>query len=333
MGKFLENEKRRQAGFKLNSLYFSEPAREDGLYNGIPRPYCLPLAHAEENLFPGIRETAPGYFRSESISWHDGQNGKPSNHLCDSQVCCVNFLFPFTNQPHALAEVLRTAFPDIRQMLAIENGQYVAFEWIGQKNYLCERVPHNGRRTRGANCTSADAAVMFERTDGRKQIVLIEWKYTESYGGLSLKVAKSGTDRTKIYRWLFDRDDCPIDRRLVSEFDRLFYEPFYQFMRQQFLASQMQIAGELDASLVSVLHIVPRKNTDFRRVTSPELRGLGPTATEVWKRLVGNGGRFVSISTEDLFGNLSAQRLPEMQPWLQYIGERYSSLLPGQKTD
>ncbi|RPJ87629.1 MAG: hypothetical protein EHM18_00140 [Acidobacteria bacterium] len=199
----------------------------------------------------------------------------------------------------------------------------MAFEWIGEENYLRERVARNSARTRGANCTSADAAVMFERTDGRRQIVLIEWKYTESYGGLSLKIAKSGTDRTGIYRWLFDGDNCPIDKALLPDFDRLFYEPFYQFMRQQFLASRMEMAKELGADLVSLLHIAPNQNTDFWKVTSPELRELGKTATDVWKRLVGGCGRFMSVSTEELFGGLSSDRLPEMAAWLEYIAARY----------
>jgi hypothetical protein len=323
MGKFLESEKKRQTVFKLNSPYFSEGARSDGVYKVKPRPFCLPLTHAEENLFPGIRGSAPSYFETSGIKWHDGQAGKPSNHLCDSQVCCVNFLFPLADQPIALAEVLRSVFPDIHRMLPIENGLYVAFEWIGQKNYLGERVPRSGRRTRGANCTSADAAVMFERTDGKRQIVLIEWKYTESYGGVSLKVASSGTDRTEIYRWLFERDDCPIDKSFFESFDRLFYEPFYQFMRQQLLASQMEVSRELTADVVSVLHIAPNQNTDFRRITSPDLQPLGATATEVWERLVRCPGRFMSVSTEEIFGRLSLEQLPTMGEWVDYIGERY----------
>ena len=193
MGEFLESEKPQQAKFKASSPYSSDAARADGIYKGKSRPFCLPLEHAEENLFSEIRQIAPAYFASQSIKWHDGQNGKPSNHLCDSQVCCVNFLFPFADKPRALAEVLRPVFPAIREMLPIENGQYVACEWIGQENYLGEKISRNGKRTRGANFTSADAAVMFERPDGKRQIVLIEWKYTESYGGTSLKIAKSGT--------------------------------------------------------------------------------------------------------------------------------------------
>lgn len=66
-------------------------------------------------------------------------------------------------------------------MLPMEEGEfpdrYVSFEWIGHEDYLKEKKSKDGRRTRGANCTSADAAVMFDREDGLRQIVLIEWKY------------------------------------------------------------------------------------------------------------------------------------------------------------
>ena len=54
MGKFLESEKLHQADFKATSPYFSDAARADGVYKGKPRPFCLPLEHAEENLFPEI---------------------------------------------------------------------------------------------------------------------------------------------------------------------------------------------------------------------------------------------------------------------------------------
>ncbi|MGD0923260.1 MAG: hypothetical protein ABSA70_16075 [Terriglobia bacterium] len=332
MGKFLESEKLQQVKFKTSSPYSSDAARADGIYRGKVRPFCLPLEYAEENLFPGIRQSAPAYFASQRIKWHDGQGGKPSNHLCDSQVCCVNFLFPFADQPRALAEVLRPVFPAIREMLPIEDGQYIACEWIGQKNYLDEKTSRGGKRTRGANCTSADAAVMFEQIDGKRQIVLIEWKYTESYAGTPLKVAKSGTDRTAIYKPLFEPDTCPINKDLLPSFESLFHEPFYQFMRQQFLANEMERAQELGANKVSVLHISPGCNTDFYKVTSRELESLGQTATSIWKKLVQPRDRFISVSTEQLFGNLSVDQLPEMQAWLDYVSTRYAWVRAGTAT-
>lgn len=329
MGKFLEIERHRLVEFKKHTPYLSDAARDAGMYKkGKSHPICLPRSHAEENLFLGIREAAQAYFAKFEIKWHDGHAGKPSNPLCSSQVCCVNFLFPFHDQPEALAELLRPVFPDLARMLPIENGQYVAFEWIGAENYLREKVSRNGKRTRGANFTSADAAMMFERTDGKRQIVLIEWKYIEAYNSKqSLAIAESGTDRREIYRWLYDRPDCPLDKGALLSFDALFYEPFHQLMRQQFLAHEMEIAHELCADRVSVLHIEPAHNTDFQRITSLDLVRLGETVTGVWQQLVTAPDRFTSVRTETLFGGLVANPVPEMQAWADYIQARYPWVL------
>jgi hypothetical protein len=323
VGYFLKSEKPKQTFFKTTSPYFSDLARLDGIYKGKPRPFCLPLDVAEQNLVPEIRESALSHFEKHKIKWHDGKNGKPSNHLCDSQVCCVNFLYPFADKPDALAKVLRPIFPELHEMLPIESGQYVSFEWIGQENYLGEKISGNGQRTRGANCTSVDSIVMFERKDKKRQVVLIEWKYTESYGGTFLKTSKSGTDRTHIYRHLFESADCPIDKDILPGFDALFYEPFYQFMRQQFLANEMEKAHEFGADIVTLCHIAPAHNACFQKVTSPALGKLGSLVTSIWKQLVKPEGRFISVSTEQVFGNLSVEKLPEMKFWLDYIHARY----------
>lgn len=332
MGKFLESEKLSQTKFKTNSLYFSETTRADGIYKGKLRPFCLPLDCVEENLFPEIRKSALSYFADYNIKWHDelkSNSGKPSNHLCDSQVCCVNFLFPFTKEPHILAELLKPFFPNLQEILPIENNQYVVFEWIGLQNYLGEKIRGNGKRTRGANFTSADAAVMFQTNNGVKQVVLIEWKYTESYGSTDFKFSKHGTDRTEIYKPFYKQNDCPLNKDLLPSFDSLFYEPFYQLMRQQFLAHEMEKAHELGADIVTVLHIAPAKNTDFHKITSPELSKLGETVIDVWKRLVQKEDRFISVNTERLFCNLFTNKLPEMQAWSDYIGKRYSWIQEG----
>jgi hypothetical protein len=336
MKSFLESEKPHQAKFKNESPFFTAPARQAGEYKKKPREFCLPASLSEENLIPEARKTAVEWFQQHGIKWHDGQHetpsdpakknekqvGKPSNHLCDSQVCCVNFLFPFADKPEPLASLLRPYFRDLKRMLPIEDGKFVTFEWIGKENYLGEKMRPDSHRTRGANFTSADAAVMFEREDGKKQVVLIEWKYTESYGGTSLKMAASGTDRTAIYQHLYDKVDCPLDKNLIPSFESLFYEPFYQLLRQQFLANEMENARELDADIASLLHIAPAHNLDFCRVTSPDLKPLGDTATGVWKRLV-KTDRFQSDSTEELFGPLLKEPPTGMEDWANYLLQRY----------
>lgn len=201
----------------------------------------------------------------------------------------MNFLYPFANKPDALAKVLHTVYPEIEQMLPVEDRQFVSFKWIGEQNYLCEKITRNWQRTRGANFTTADAIVMFERKDKKWQIVLIEWKYTESYGYGFLKYSKSGTDRTGIYRHLFEHVDCPINKDALLDYEDLFYEPFYQFMCQQFLAYEIEKAHELGADIVSVLHIAPAHDHDFCKVTSPRLVELGDSATHVWEKIVKKG--------------------------------------------
>jgi len=323
MAKFLHDEKPHQTKFKRESPFFSDPARQDGHNQRKDRPFCVPVDHGEENLMPGLRDAAMDFFSAKEIRWHDGQGRKPSNHLCDSQVCCVNFLFSFADRPEALAALLRPLFPELRRVVPIEDGKFVTFEWIGKQNYLGEKLRENSHRTRGSHFTSADAAVAFERADGQKQVVLIEWKYTEAYGGVPLKTSRRGTDRMAIYRPLFDRADCPIDKQRLPSFESLFYEPFYQLMRQQFLANEMERAREREADIVSLLHVAPSGNKDFHRVTSPELKSLGDTATGVWKRLVKTPGRFLTVSTEGLFAPLLAEPPAGMQGWADYLTRRY----------
>lgn len=158
---------------------------------------------------------------------------------------------------------------------------------------------------------------------------MIEWKYTESYSSASYKIAGSGTDRTAIYHHLYARQDFPLNKALLPDFGALFYEPFYQLFRQQALANEMEIAHELDADVVSVLHIAPALNTDFLRVTSPELRHLGHSAIEVWKKLVIQPSRFSSMATETLFGAFAIDAHPGLRSWWAYITARYPWILAG----
>ena len=164
---------------------------------------------------------------------------------------------------------------------------------------------------------------MFERHDGKRQVVLIEWKYTESYSPIPLAISKTGTSRVDIYRPLFEAADCPIKRDLLPKFEELFFEPFYQLMRQQLLANEMENAKELGADIVSLMHISPTHNIDFRRITSPGLSDLGISAIDVWGKLVAKQDRFLGLSTEKLFGRATPELVAEMCDWYNYICTRY----------
>lgn len=324
MGKFLEAEKQRLSVWKQTTPYLSEGARAPGTYRGRLRDFCLPKAYAEENLYEEIRLSALGYFAAHDIKWHHGQNSKCSNHLCDSMVSCVNFLFPFTDKPDALAGLLRPLFPSLKQILPMErSGLGVAFEWIGLENYLGELVRGNRDRTRGALFTSADAAVRFEDDTGRTQIALIEWKYTESYGRSSKAHGRSGERRQAIYRPHFEAPDSPVDLARVPDYLDFFFEPFYQMMRQQFLAHEMERAHELEAQAVTVVHVAPKQNRDLEGITSPGLESLGNTATGVWKALLRKPERFITVHTEDLLAAVDTGAFPDLAGWYDYMKERY----------
>jgi hypothetical protein len=324
MSRYLEYEKKRLLTWKATTPYLSSRAHAPGVFIGRERDFCLPVACAEENLYDEIRKPALEYFASHDIKWHQGRDGRCSNHLCDSMVSCVNFLFPFADKPDALATLLQPALPSIGHMLPMdEPGRFVEFEWIGQENYLGEIVRGNRPRTRGANYTSADAAVRFEDTAGHIRMALIEWKYTESYSRSSKAVGSSGQRRLAIYRPFFDAADSPIVSTRLRDYRDLFYEPFYQMMRQQLLAHEMEKAHELDAETVTVIQVHPAQNLDLNRVTSPGLESLGATAHAVWKSVLHYPGRFIEVYTEDLFMRFPVSQHPELGRWYAYMADRY----------
>lgn len=288
-----------------------------------------------ENLFAGIRSEAIEYFESPpgrfggavSIPWHDGKNGLPSSHLCDSQVCCVNLLFPLRHLSDATTILLRTAFSDCVEAIPVQDGGdgLLEFEWVGDPtaNLIGEGSP----RTRGANATSTDAAAAFTDAAGGRHLVLIEWKYTESYRGSEAvgtsKFDEPGRGRTRRrrYQGLFEASDGPVKTNLVSLED-LGYEPFYQFFRQQLLAQAL----EAEWDTVRVLHIAPRANVDFRAITPARLdaSGLGDAATSVWSKLIRDESAFRSVYTEELFAPLLRNPHAGLAEWTSYVSERYA---------
>jgi len=330
---FRDREKRRLEPLKDD--LFSDPASEPGLYGRQRRAFCLHEHHSQENLHETIRDDALRYFATRGIRWHDGIDLAPSNHLCCSQSCCVNFWFPFVRAPQELAAVLREIGYDVAEVLpfcgdeSLEDGAppYVAFEWIGEKNYLGEHrlgMPASDHeRTRGAGFTSLDFAIRFRRGDGRIQILAGEWKYTEAYASKS-KRHSGKTDRLEeIYRPHLAHPDCQIVTGTV-ELDALFFDPFDQLMRQQLLCSAMERENEMGADVVSLLHIAPKANGELlSRVTSPRLQEIGNDVHGIWTRLT-SSDRFKGVYLENLLpvvcGNAPTQGTAE------YLQRRFGGM-------
>jgi len=313
---FLASAKKLQTAWKLTTHALPRLAKAPGLYRSKLYPFCLPLEFAGFNLFHEIRDEALDTFASRGILWHSSAlQGLPSNHLCSSQVFAVNMFFPFVHRPEALAALLRPHFSDLKRMLPVEDDLYVSFEWIGNYNYLGEIPKLGSDRHRGAGNTSIDAAMIYETTDGRRVMLLVETKYSESYGVSYKRFRSDGSDRVACYRDFYYAGNSPIDITLVPKIEDHLYEPFYQMLRQTLLATQIVETGIPDVDRVLVVHVYAKANRELTAVTSPPLRQFGRDAYEVWSRILVDPSTFVPLPAEELFKAASLDSFPELEPW------------------
>lgn len=247
----------------------------------------------EENIYGGFRQDVLEFFKSRRIKWHG--HGSCDISIVSSQVACQNCFFQFVDDPVALRSWLSTLYPDLAEVLPINSrvepplrhggSPFVIFEWIGERNYLDE--PRWGGR--GQNCTSADAIFRFRHADDKIHIVLAEWKYCENDQRADYQhISDNGTDRVAIYRPHLDASGCQISLGDVR-FENFFFNPLYQFARQQLLASAMEREREMDANVVSVLHIAPRANDGLLNLTLSKSVAPGTTVGEVWSSIAKPG--------------------------------------------
>lgn len=312
--KFIPSERLRQAEFFKRSVPL-EALHPASAYRLAERPH---------NLAPSARDAAAAYFKRYGITWH-----QHANHGLSSQVCCLNFLMPLATRPDLLSRLIgQTLGIAPPEMLRIEDGPdgeawFVGFEWIGQEDYLGE-AGKTGSRTRGANATSADAIVRF-RHEGRVETLLVEWKYTESYGA---PIPPSGNPtRLKRYSQLAFDPNGPIRADLSLTVEDFFWEPFYQLLRQQMMAWRMQRAPEGEGGRVRVLHISPAGNRDLHKVTAPALRRFGDDAFEAFSAVLLRPDDFIGRTAEQMFAPLVAELTDD--PWAAYLADRYAFLSPG----
>lgn len=326
---------------ELKNVLFSPDAQPDGYYPKQKKRYkfCLHESSADQNLHESIRKEAIKYFKVRDIDWHDGINGHPSNHLCCSQSACVNTFYPYRYKPEFLKNILLEIGYPVKEVLQItldksvdeKSAPFVAFEWIGKINYLKElvfgKVAEDNERKRGSGVTSADFAILFKRTDDKIQLILGEWKYTEEYKGKgSIRISESGTDRLdKIYKQFLE-NNSPINISPFMDYSILFYDPFDQLMRLQLLAKQMELSnrGELNADIVTVLHIAPKANKELMEfIPNDELKNFGTNIHNVWMNIA-EPGKFKGFYTEDLIDIIIKSANSPYRKWSEYMKTRYA---------
>ncbi|MCK4823429.1 hypothetical protein KA005_47195 [bacterium] len=260
------------------------------------------------NLWAGIRDDVIKYFERNHIAWWMGdEKNEPTGHLLSSQVACLNHLYFDRQRKDMATSILKSVSTKIEEAATVDEG-YVEFEAIGRKNYLGERS-----HTRGANSTSVDAIMVGKKNDGSNILILIEWKYTEEYR----EENKYIPERYNIYNKLLKDNNCPI---VTNDYESLYYEPFYQLMRQTLLGWKMVQAGEYQCDEYLHLHIIPEKNIELRdRVTSPGLNGSN--MSEAWKSVLREPERYIVISPEEFIKPASI--CPDTHSIITYLEKRY----------
>ncbi len=274
-------------------------ARVDAPYirDGKPQgsyAVCLPPEQATFNLLPDIRTSVLELFSAEHIHWHAAIDAGPTNHLLSSQVQCVNALAPGILDAEFVHAAFASVLP-IEEVLEVEPGRFLTFEYIGAHDYLHERVGMT--RNRGTMTTSADAAIKYRSNEGDIELALIEWKYTEDYRGVSLTRPR-GVSREDRYRFLWDDPNNPL-RRDVIPYEDMFVEPFYQLMRQQLLAWSIERDVTSQFDVARVVHICPKQNVGVHGALNRDAhRAAGDDVLAIWAEVCAKFDRFISLDND-----------------------------------
>ncbi len=307
-------ETERQKVVKIRDGFFKDPG--GGHYKNMPRPFVL--INPENNLWKGIRKDAIEYFKNNKIVWWSGAT-QPSGHLLSSQVNCLNHLFFLRKDREAALMILKNINTDFVEACPDFESGYIGFEVVSKQSYLGE-APIGKEQTRGANCTSVDAMMTGFLKNGEKVQVLIEWKYTELYPKADKSKGSSGITRKNRYDLLIDDKDSPINRTV--SIDNLYYEPFYQLMRQTLLAWQMTKHKEAELNADDWLHldVIPENNLNLLyQVTAPDLEQTG--LEEAWKSQLKDPDKYNIITPQRLLKPLIF--LPKYRPFIKYLNQRY----------
>lgn len=307
-------EEQRIKAIKLRNILFDDEG--GGLHNG--RAYDFVLQNPKRNLWHKIRHESIEFFKKYGIEWHKGNNEQnatnPEGHLLSSNIACINHLFYLRQRQDLVTLVLKNIDNRIENAEEIDEG-YVTFEIIGKDNYLGEKS-----HKRGALSTSIDAAMLGRKKDGKNILVLIEWKYTESYSSTNLHKPAHDT----IYKPLLEEKNCPLQIQDISNnnFDVLYYEPFYQLMRQTLLGWKMVENNDYNCDEFVHVHVIPDENIELlNNVTSPYLKKYGNTICEAWKGVLKNPDKYIIISPEHLLEPI--KHLPEVNNLFGYLSKRY----------
>jgi hypothetical protein len=285
------------------------------------------------NIYEPIRNDVLEYFVKNDISfWHTPRakepRYRPTGHTLSSQVCCINHLFPIRHDENTVLSVAQLFCLDIKKVLHIPTDGYspgfIQFESVTDMDYL-----HELQTTRGSNCTSVDALIYGEDSNGKKYIIPIEWKYTEYYDNQDKSVEDregeekgtegKGKERLERYSDLINSSlylkSLPNYRNSVY-----YFEPFYQLMRQTLWAEQMikhSGSERIEVADYMHIHIIPSKNV---KLLGKKYKPSKKNMEDTWRSCLKHTEKYKIIDPKNLLEILDNKKYSKLK---EYLNKRY----------
>lgn len=302
---------------KIQKSFFANKKKEMG---GVYRrkKYDYILKDYNDNL---VCKDVIDYFAKNSINWWGGK--QPTGNTLSSQIACINHLFPI-RQDHdavlAIAQSVDSDFDDVEKLQNdnYENG-YISFEAVSAIDHLNEARGINKKLHRGSQCTSIDAIIIAKK-QGKRVLLVIEWKYVEKYGNEDKSQKQEGKTRLKRYSNLMkESKELEIEGDCTGSV--FFFEPFYQLMRQVLWAEQMININHKEEPLHADdfihVHVVPKGN---KELLQKKYRRSHQDMLTTWRCRLKNPNKYVLISPAEFFSKLSCDKWKNL---ICYLKARY----------
>lgn len=237
----------------------------------------------------------------------------PTGHLLSSQIACVNHLYFIRQREDIATTILKNIDNDVEKAVPVDDG-YVEFEFIGSAKAKIPLLLNEKSLTRGANCTSIDAVMIGQLRSGFKRLYLIEWKYTESYQTEDKYIP----ERAIRYDNLITSPDSPFVDGINAR--TLYFEPFYQLMRQTLFGCQSVKVGDYGVSSYKHIHVAPIGNTELReKITSDGLAGTD--IHDAWRKTLKDKDTFIGTTPETLLKPVA--NMKDTKSVFNYLDNRY----------
>ena len=311
------------------SVYKTEVlgVKQMGWWRDDPYPHILPEDSWSLNLWEEISYKAIQYFAQSEIAWHTQKN-----NMLSSQVMLVNIFFPLKQHLDLLKPWLSRYYSDVKNVTDLD------FEYIGPKN----RNYFNERGGRGQNRTSSDISIVWEDKDKGRNMLLLEYKFTEPNFGECSQENNPNRQRcfssrrvvfsphtqchkAQVGRTYWDRvlsEDTPFHRKqLVAAHYCPFRYDFYQLMRNQLLAHCIESDHAAGFNRVDFGVMYHADGDKLLRMSHPFGGERDPL--RAWSNLLKNPEIFHAFTVQDFLDAIDKGLPDDLAGWRTYLKQRY----------